>query len=471
MALLNLAAIIFLIYLLGSSAFLLISIALILNHFIKKPFLILSIFSPLVFIYSLYLSKLEQGPVYDLIRTRFKIGSIETLTIILISLIVCYFLYVITLKIYRRLDTERRHPLAAVLCLFVMVFLLSKAEIHLRYWPLMITILQAYFASIFVMLAYDLKDDKELSDLSTVSRFSMLSTMHSTFFQPGGTQLSPKGLKELRQTLLPAENQEYWQIAALKMLLLCVALRFIAVLLGHLFLGLENISLIKLHIPAFPIMEIDMHKTIPRYYAFSQHVERSQIYLLVFIRSIHWFIIKYIGFNSKIALLWFMGFPIELGILNPFRASSFVDFFRRTHVYVAHFYRVFIYPYVSSLLRNIKNIRFKKYLAIWLMIILGGFLYQTVSHSYQMFWWERAEFYQVMLSRLTYNCILATAITVSLYIEKRFPPKQNVLRIFRGSLYLVFYTVVMSLSASSKFQSFHAEDLIHYLLFLVGFGT
>ncbi len=433
----------------------------------------LALFSPIFFISSFFEVTFERSrPIYFYIR-NLNLNYYETFFWIFLSLGCCYILYVGALYFYRKIHPSNKHPLLAILLLYAFIY---GAHSYFRLYHqlghihLVLFVVYSYFSSVFVMMAYEFKDDREMIFASPLQRFCMLSTMHTTFYQHTGTQLSPKGLKELFDFGNKEANPhpEVLKLKALRLMLLCLVAKILSVVLGHLFLSIESPLMSQFNISSYELYDLVNFKSVPRYFILNQTSNQSQVYLMIFIRGIHFFAFKYMAFNSKIALLWFMGFPIELAIINPFKASSFVDFFRRTHVYVAHFYKVFIFQYVSLLSGYFSTGLLKKYSTVWLMIFVGGMLFQTVSHNYQLFGYSLEQNYLHFSSRLSYNTILATLIVFSLFLEKKFRPQKNILRIGRGLIYIILYSVVMSISASIKFGKFDGSDIVKYFKFLLG---
>ncbi len=457
-----------LIYLLGAELWWLVGVAVLLNKFIKRPILILAIFSPFFWVKSLHeLPKIFLIRIFD--EVRFTI--LDQILFYVVGLVICFFIYYLIRKIFLLVDKKAKHPLPFMMVFYGLLFFTNnwlKYYSYSIYLEALRTLIIIFFSNAFVMIVYELHNVRKKNQLNSFQSFTLLNTLHSTFTYQGGTQLSPKGTKHLQDSLVEESELKSLQLKALKVLGLCLGLKVGADILGHLFLNFEMAYLKKISLPKYNIVDLSVFKTIPRFYLMDQVQHHGNIYLAVFIRSIHWLALRINGWNTKIALLWFLGIYIELGILNPFKSSSFVDFFRRLHVYIADFYKVFVYPYTYSFFKFVHNPVIKKYLSMWCMIFLGGLVFQTVSHFYQLYSWTTHKFLIVLETRAFYDGVLATIVCLSLYLEKKKINPNNRFVFIRTIIYIEIYSLIVSMSASMKNENFNIYSIYSYFKLLMG---
>lgn len=454
-------------YLLGAELWWLMAIAIILNRFIKKPLLILMVFSPIFWLFAL------NRNIYTLIHKFFyqnRFSATDQILFYITGLVICFTIYFILYNFYKLIDKEAKHPLPyLILFWFLLIFInYSLRSPYLTFIPAMGSLIFIFFSNAFFIIAYELKNSRRQKNLKIHESFSLLNTMHFNSFLFVSTQLSPKGSQHLVDGVVENKKLKNLQLMSIKLLGLCVAVKVLTTFIGHLLLNVENSYWTNLHLPMLSYVDLMQYQTTPRYFVMNHSASEQNVYFAIIVRSFHWFAERTVGWNSKIAVLWFLGIYIELGVLNPFKSSSFVDFFRRAHVYVADFYRVFIYKYLSGFFSFIKNPNLKKYICIWFMIYIGGFVFQTISHYYTIFSWSFTDYVIAMKARAFYDGVLATTICVGLFCEKKFPNSSNKIRLLRTFIYIISYSFLMSMSSSLKSPNFSLNSLFRYFQILLG---
>lgn len=462
-----------LIYFLNFPLWWILGLAIVLNRFLNKPVLLLAIFSPIFWVNSLYdIGYFESKRLIFFFFQHYKMNFVEVFFFFCLSLLVCFLIYWLIVILYRRFDKQAKHPLLFLLLFYLFVFAMNKLfqSYHLNIFRAIGVVVLIFFSNAFVMLAYELKDFQFMNQKNIFQRFLLLNTLHSSSSSLVGTQISPKGAKEFYLKQVKDFNNDIYKKKALKILLICLLLKMFSDILGYLLLGVDVEWLAKLNLPTYIKIDSDAYQSVPRIATLGPAIEKSFLYLIVVLRAFYWFSKKVITENQNIAILWFFGFSIELGVHNPFKATSFIDFFRRTNVYIANFYKVFIYPYMISGVAFIENIKLRKSLAVWGMVFVGGLIHQTVKHYYQLYSWNLHEIWNLFIVRIFYGALLATFISISLSREKlekrskRSLPK-NFLIIL---VYIVAYTIIMSIPYSIKTKGFSLPLLIRYFEQIAG---
>lgn len=430
--------------------------------------MVLTIFSPICWIYTLR----EVPP--QMISNMFYEAPypyLNSLIFYSVGLVVCFILYYLLTYLFIRFDKKSKHPLLFSIAFYILIsyasHLVKGHENQAPYIAALTTLIFVFFSNALVIIIYELHNVRRDNRIGIFQSFLLLNTMHSTFINKGGTQLSPKGTRHLLESRVPDSDLKKMQLKGLQVLLLCVGLKIGADIFGHLFFNFKNSYLSQLGLPQYTLVDLKTYKTIPIAFSTSDQSDAS-VYLAIVIRAFHWFALRFSAWNSKIALLWFLGIHIELGILNPFKSASFVDFFRNVHVYIADFYKVFIFPYVSHFFRFIKNPVTKKYFCLWFMIFLGGGIFQTISHSYQFYFWPNHSFFIALGARGFYDAALATIICISIFLEKKKINPKNKFPITRTLIYIICYTVIVSISSSIKNKDFSLYQIWEYLKVLIG---
>ncbi len=443
------------------------------NKFVHKPLTFLYLFSPVFWIYGLFeISRFEnkRGLLYSFEKMNWNLP--ETLLYILFSLLVCFALYWLAINLYKRVDREKNHPLLFAISFFLFIHTIEKCIQN--YYPnayAQITwmIVYIFFANAFVIMVYELRDVGQYKSVNIFKRFLLLNTLHASYMPQVGTQLSPRGINHLLSSKI-TENNELIKIKkqALKVLAVCLGLKVTADLIEYLFLGIDIEYLARLNLPVFELIDLKHFKTLPRFAVLEMKIESAKFTTMLILRDISWLARKILQENQKICILWFFGFFIELGAHNPLKATSFADFFRRIHVYLAHFYRTFIYPYCLQLLSFYNDIKIRKYIAIWLMIFFGGIIHQSISHFYQLVSWKADDLYNLFISRIFYDSAMASIICVSVYCDKHRMKTPRLLKPIFLMSYILIYTFLMSIHASTKNRGFDLEMLFSYFKLLIG---
>ena len=230
-----------LIYLLGAQLWWLIGFAVLLNKFINRPLLILTILSPFFWINSI-----QELPKNFLISifNEVRFTLLNQIIFYVVGLLVCFVFYSLLRKVFLLVDKKGRHPLPFMLVFYVILFTLNeilKNYSYSVYLEAMRSLVFIFFSNAFIMIIYELHNIRKNNQLNVFQSFALLNTLHSTFIYKGGTQLSPKGTKHLVDSQVEKIELRPLQRKALKVLLFCLGLKIGSDIVGHLFLNFEMI--------------------------------------------------------------------------------------------------------------------------------------------------------------------------------------------------------------------------------------
>ena len=447
----------------GAEYWWVVGLVLLINYLTERPALTLILTSPFVWAYLIF--NVEKLKVF-----KEEFGNLKFIGLYLLSLFIAFLIYIFlknSSKLFKMSNRYALVPILAVYLILLGIYLILKEHSHNASEAFFISnILIIFYASAFVMLAFDcLNSKRKLSD--SVKSFFLLNTLNSTFLYYSGTQLGPNGTLPLLAPVRSRDQTNYLRRMAVKIGLLMVLLKVISDLIGYSFLGIDNNFFYKINIPQYEIVHMGQLRNLPRLYTDHKEEFNGPLHLAVFVRSINWYMARISIINFKILLLWMLGYNIKLGIDEPWKAKSFADFFRRTHVYIAHFYRIFVYPIIRPMAGLVPNKAFRKYLSVWLMIFVGGIIFQAVSHSYQLMRWSTEDIINSYKIRIIYDTLLASFIVAGLAFEKKKKNKNILYHSLSIITYLLIYCALMSISASIKIKGFSVEYLGAYFKNLI----
>lgn len=454
-------------YMMGSEYWWVIGLILLLNYFIQRPALLLMIFSPLVWADVV----LNTNRLHSL---RESFGDVKFFGLYLVSVLCGLGLYLLVRKITEKQKKSGRYAIyPTVGSYFVLIatfWFLRRREVAPVEILFVFSMVIMFYSSGFVLIAFDcLNAGKTLKE--KVQSFFLLNTFHSTLLVRTGSQLGPSGTSHFFAPVRNREQTHYLKKKGVQVALLMLLLKILSDLIGFIFLGIDSPLLAKLSISRLEIMHMGSYVNIPRLYTDQGDSGQGTLQLAVLLRSMNWYLARISHINFKILMLWMLGFYVKLGVDEPWKSKSFADFFRRTHVYVAHFYRVFVYPVLRPIKNKISNRALSKYIIIWLMIFVGGIIFQTVSHSYQLMYWKTSDIFELFKVRFLSDALLASCIVVGLLLEKKKRVKKQWELALNFIFYVFLYSVLMSISASIKTPGFSFEYLLHYFKRLTMFAS
>lgn len=451
----------------GSKYWWAVGLILLLNYFIQRPALLLMIFSPLVWADVI----LDTNRLHVL---RESFGDVKFFSLYAVSVLFGMGLYLLIRGITEKQKKSGRYaiyPIVGAYLLLIVIFCFFRRRESIPFEVLFIlSMVIMFYSSGFVLIAFDcLNAGKSLKE--KVQSYFLLNTLHSTLLTRTGSQLGPSGTSHFFSPVRNREQTYYLKKKGVQVALLMVLLKLLSDLIGFIFLGIDSPLLAKLSISRLEIMHMGSYVNIPRLYTDQGDSGQGRLQLAVLIRSMNWYLARISHINFKILLLWMLGFYIKLGVDEPWKSKSFADFFRRTHVYVAHFYRVFVYPILRPIKNYVSNKTFGKYIIIWLMIFVGGMIFQTVSHSYQLMYWKNSDIFELFKVRILSDSLLASCIVIGLLLEKKKRVKKQWELTLNFIFYVFLYSVLMSISASIKTPGFSFEYLLHYFKRLTMFAS
>ncbi len=441
----------------GSSYWWVVGIILFLNYFIQRPALLLVLFSPLI-----WADVILSGEKLQQLRSSF--GDFKFFSLYVLSVLCCLILYLLIRKIASSLKKRRSAIYPNLLLNFALIVLFvflrkgGHAPVEILFVLSMICI---FYSSAFVLIVFDcLNSGKTYKE--KIQSFFLLNTFHFSFMTRIGAQLGPSGTAPFFSKVREREQTQYLRKKGVQVALVMVSLKIASDLIGYVFLGVDNPMLQKISLSRFEVWQMGSNLNIPRYFLDHGDAEGGSLHLGFFIRSMNWYLNRISYINFKILLLWMLGFYIKLGVDEPWKSKSFADFFRRTHVYVAHFYRVFVYPIFRPVLGMISNKALSKYIAVWLMIFVGGIIFQTVSHSSQLMYWRLPDIVEMFKVRMLSDALLATCVVTGLFLEKGKRRKSRGELILWFMIYVQLYSFLMTINSTSKLPGFTLNSLFHY---------
>ena len=412
----------------------------------KSPKIPLVIMSPIT--WWLYV-----GTEFNFRNPYLKLGPLLYITSVLFGIIIAFLIYVFL----QHKNKFKLHSVSdfimSLLIYAVLIFLFKLIASLGGEWVITLRVILFtslyYYSTAYVMICFDLRDNDK-SNL--FSRFLTLNSINACMLGSRATQLGPQGTSRFFSSTI---TDKEFRKTTLKLVVLYGLMRilsnfFYATIFTNQY---ETLSFLKL-------FNIDRFTTLPRFS--TDHLELSGMMLkLVFVlKSFLWFFSKISILNFSMLLFWVVGIKIKLPINEPWKATSFTDFFRRNHVYVALFYRKFILPIVLKATSKISHKFTKKFMTSWVMIFLGASIYQTISHTYQLLLWDQKNLKNAFLLRIFSDFLLATTVSISLALENR---KNENVSFIMVILYILWYSLLLSISGSNKLPGFSIEK---YILFL-----